>query len=389
MYEEEHREPGFVEPPTKKPRGFEKIKLYLKQPKKRILVYCMVGLIAIVAVGYFLFFRNNNFSISNISAKKDSPIKEVEMTYEAPLDGVKTDLASSLRHPLGAIIENHPDARPQSGLSKASILYEAMAEGGITRFLAIFGTNEAEKVGPIRSARTYFVDWSRGYSAYLAHVGGNIDALDQIKSESVLDLDQFRYSAAYYRDKTVKVSSEHTVYSATADLRTQAEKNKYTTTNNFKVFTFKDDPAKESPEYIALPESQKVVVDYSSAQYKVTFDYDKATNSYKRTQAGVAHTDRATGAQLNPKNIVVMTVKKTNITTRINEAGLKMDTVGTGKAVIFIDGKSITGTWSKTSKTDREVFLDSNGAEIVFNRGQLMICVIAPDSVLTVDGVKI
>lgn len=356
----------------------QRIIAFFKNPKKRLMFEICLGLILIIifGVGLYLLTRTGASISTQGEAKKTTAAPEIK--YPSILDGVMvTDQAAANRHPLAITIENDPAARPQSGLDKASIVYETVYDpAATTRFLAIYGENEAEKVGPVRSARTFFVDWAHGYDAYLGHWGGNIDALDQIRKEKIYDLDEFSYAGLYWRESGK--STEHTGYTSTIKLREQAEKNKYPTANNFSVFQFKDDPE-------ILPESQKVTIDFSSAKYKVDFVYDKATNSYKRNLAGAAHSDAVTKEQLNPKNIVVMTVARKQTKTRINEPGYTMTTVGTGKAQIFIDGKTVAGSWKKNAADEREVFYDEAGNEVVFNRGQLWICVVADDKVVTVQ----
>lgn len=359
-----------------------KFKEFFKNPKKRLILWIVIGIILIAAagIGYYFYMKNTD-KVAVDKSKNEAPI-----LYQAPLDGVMTtDADATTRHPLGVIIENHTDARPQAGLTEASIVYEAIAEGGITRFLAIYGTKLSDKVGPIRSARTYFVDWAHGYDSYLAHVGGNIDALDKIKAEDILDLDQFRYPSAYWREKGLKVSSEHTMFASIPKLYDQVATNKYATANDFAVFQFKDDPKAKSAEFAAIPESQTISVNYGNANYNVVFTYDKSTNSYKRSLAGTPHIDRVTKEQISPKNVVVMTVDRKAIKTRINESGYEMTTVGEGAAKIFIDGKTIEGKWKKTAKDQREKFYDSTGAEIVFNRGQFWISAISPELKVTVE----
>lgn len=354
-------------------------------PKKRLIFVISLGgaLILIFGIGlYLLLNESGNTSSNNASGEKPS-IQETEATYPAPLDGAMTDLDSSNRHPLAIIVENHTDARPQSGLNKASVVYEAVAEGGITRFMAIFGTNQADKVGPVRSARTFFVDYAHGYNAYFAHVGGSIDGLDKINSDKILDLDQSGNSAPFWREQTSGLASEHTVYTSTSKLYEQASKNGYTAANNFNVYKFKDEPTET--EKAALPESQKVSVNYSNSSYDVYFQYDKSTNSYKRFLAGKSHIDAVSKDQINPKNVVVMTVANKIITNRYNTAVSQMTTVGSGKAKIFFDGKTISGTWKKASAADREMFYDEAGNEVIFNRGQFWISIVPADSSVSVE----
>jgi len=373
------RQPGSVEAPAKRSLK-EKIRAFFANPKKRLIFIIVMGLIFITLVGVGLYFSTRDNETKK-AVDNATPAKPV--LYQAPLDGVMTDLDSSKRHPLAIMVENHSDARPQAGLNKASIVYEAIAEGGITRFLAIYGTQESDQVGPVRSVRTYYIDWARGYEAYLAHVGGNIDALDKIQAEKVLDLDQFRYPAPYWRDTSFRVASEHTMFVSTPKLRTVAADNKYSTANNFNVYKFKDNPTTDSPEGKALPEAQKINVNFGNANYNVAFDFDKKTNSYNRSIAGKADLDRITSEQVTAKNIVVMTVKRQATVTKINEQGWNMTIIGEGVAKIYIDGKEIIGTWKRNSATNREIFYDETGQEVTFNRGKLWICVIPPEATVT------
>lgn len=351
---------------------------FFKNPKKRLLFEICLGvvLIAIFGLGLYLLTSSGNSVLTPKEINKE--VTPPKITYSSVLDGVMVeDQAAANRHPLAIVVENDQAARPQSGLSKASIVYETVYDpAATTRFLAIFGENTAEKVGPVRSARTFFVDWVHGYDAYFGHWGGNADALDQIKKDKIYDLDEFAYANLYWREGNK--SMEHTGYTSTKNLYEQANKNNYPAVNNFNVYQFKNDGE-------ALPESQKISVNFSSAQYKVDFVYNKTTNSYKREIAGSQDVDALTKEQLNPKNIVVMTVARKQTTTRINEPGYTMTTVGSGKASIFMDGKTISGTWKKNSAGEREIFYDEAGNEVVFNRGQLWICVVADSKTITVQ----
>lgn len=352
-----------------------RIKRFFRNPKKRKIFYISITILILVIFGIGFYLMNRDTAVvSSINNNPEETKAEATkpITYESPLDGILVeDETITKKHPVAIVVENHTDARPQAGLDKASIVYEALAEGGITRFLGLYSTYEAEKVGPVRSARTYFVDWAHGYNAFFAHVGGNMDALDKIPVDKVLDLDQFKYSAAYWRERSSSVASEHTMFTSTAKLRDQATKNNYSTANNFSTYKFKNDESAEN-----RPESQNITINYSNENYKVKFVYDKESNSYKRYMGGKLHTDRVTKENLMPKNIIVMTVTQQPTVTRINEPGLTMGTIGEGKALIYIDGEEIKGTWKKQSADTREMFFDESGKEITFNRGQFWISVV-------------
>ena len=356
----------------------QRIKDFFKNPKKRLIFEICLGVVLIAIFGLGLYFLTRNGGTTTSQSDTKTATAPPAVTYPSVLDGVMvTDQAAANKHPLAITVENDPAARPQSGLDKASIVYETVYDpAATTRYLAIFGENGAAKVGPVRSARTFFVDWAHGYDAYLGHWGGNADALDLIRKDKIYDLDEFSYANAYWREG--KKELDHTGYTSTANLYTQAQKNNYPAANNFTVYQFKDDPT-------ILPNSQKVSVNFSNASYMVDFTYDKTTNSYKRNLAGLPDKDAVTGNQLNPKNIVVMTVARKQTTTRINEAGYTMTTVGSGKALIFVDGKEVIGTWKKSAADEREVFYDAAGTQVVFDRGQLWICVVADDKVVTVQ----
>lgn len=379
---------------------------FFANPKKRLIFIICCGLVLISAVATGLYFMTK--STPEEKEQIETIIKEnnYEPTFYSKLDGSTISSESEDKYPLAIMVENHVDARPQAGLDKASVVYEAIAEGGITRFMAIFGPREADKVGPVRSARPYYVDWAMGYNAYYAHVGGNAYALDQIANEKLFDLDQFRNTAPYWRDTSLNVSREHTMFASVSKLREQAIKLGYSATPNYRLYKFIEavEPNKKTPSEVTATESTdtpnpdqvvsspnqvpatNINVLFSSASYNVKFSYDSASNSYKRIlNTGSVQKDRETKSEISPTNLIVMTVKRTPLVTRINEHGYLMETVGEGKAKIFLDGKVVEATWKKPSRREREVFYDSNGEELVFNRGQFWICVIPPDSSVTYE----
>lgn len=362
-----------------------KLMTLMKQPKFRWYFLGGICLLIIIFIVVGLLFLRREDKTSTTAGNTTNIPEPTEVTsgstFANVLTGVATDQASAIRHPLAITVENDPNARPQSGLDKADIVYETVYDPAeTTRFLAIYSSKEAEKIGPIRSARTFFVDWAHGYNAYLAHWGGNIDALDKIKAEKILDLDEFAYSSAFWREASTGLALEHTGYTSTVKLRDQATKNNYPTTNSFAVYKFKDDA-----DLTIRPESQKITVNFSGANYKVTYDYDKATNLYKRSIAGKPHLDKITKDVISPKNLIAMVVARKPVMTRINEEGYAMTTVGSGVAKFYIDGKETVGTWKKTSAAEREIFYDAAGQEIVFDRGQSWISVVADISKVTVE----
>jgi len=348
------------------------------KPKKPVDPWKITTIVLIAAVvlaaglvAYFRYFKdggvgdiltNNGISLTGNLVAND-------------LDGTKVDSALAKRHPLAIIVENHPDARPQVGLDKASIIYEAISEGGITRFMAIFGPHDATKVGPVRSARTYFVDWAEEFDAFLAHVGGNLDALDKIKADNVLDLDQFGLGeTAYWREPAAGIATEHTMFTDTTKLYKAAKAKGWPTTGKYEALSFKE---AEKP---ATSQTQRISIDFSEPQYRVVWDFAPESNTYLRTMGGYAHRDRSTGERLAAANIIVQEMERTQAITAINEEGWAMQTVGTGRAKIFMEGKLTEGTWKKTSSTSRTLFYDAGGKEIKFIPGQFWVEIAPPEA---------
>lgn len=288
------------------------------------------------------------------------------------------------RRPLGVMIENHEDARPVNGWSRADIVYEAVAEGGITRTLSMFYCQDAGDIAPVRSARTYFLDWLSEYSALYAHVGGAntpgpADALGQIREYGILDMDQFGLGFPTYWRGTDKLAP-HNVHTTTKKLWEAAksrgdgweakDENGKLWDANFVLWKFKDDAP------LAQRGTQKpiIVPFWSQApDYAVTWKYDKTTNTYKRYIGGSAQIDSSTKEIVSPKNLVVQFETESDANDGYPDGHLLYGTTGSGKALFFIDGKVIQGTWNKASRTTRTKYLDSQGQEITFDRGQIWI----------------
>lgn len=306
--------------------------------------------------------------------------------------------------PLGVMIENHEESRPQSGFSSADVVYEAIAEGGITRFLAVFYCQDAGIVGPVRSARTYFVDLISEYGNYplYAHVGGAntpgpANALGQIVDYGwnvYNDINQFSIGFPdFFQDRTRlgrEVATEHTMYSKTGTLWKIGQKRGLTDVDKegekwdkgFVSYSFKEDaPTAER----GMIQNIHIEMWEKFRQYMIDWDYDKATNSYKRRTAGKLHLDKNTNKQLTAKNIVVLSMIESNANDGYeNNAHLLYKTKGTGKATIFMDGKRVNGTWKKDSRTDRTIISDATGKPINFNRGKIWFEILPIDGVMTV-----
>jgi len=376
------------------------------------IILCIVS----TGISYYLFSQNapKKVIITQPSVKKlaDGTVQfdqTLPKTESCPLNGVLYSKQQrdwwEHHRPLGVMIENHQDARPQSGLSFADVVYEAVAEGGITRFLAVYYCQDASVVGPVRSARTYFVDWVSEYGEYplYAHVGGAnapgpADALGQIESygwNSYNDLNQFSIGfPTYIRDYDRlghTVATEHTMYSSTAKLwkvgaerqLTNVDKSSNAWNANFVKYSFKDDASLSG-----RPANQSIHIEFwqGGDAYNVDWNYDQQRNLYKRNNAGVPHLDLDTKQQLTTKNIVVMFMQESGVNDGYeNDVHRLYQDKGTGKAVIFIDGKQVKGSWKKASRTARTLIYDADGNPVQFDRGVIWFTTLPLNGVLRVQ----
>lgn len=317
-------------------------------------------------------------------------------TEECLLNGVmRTKAEKNLwekRRPLGIMVENHEESRPQSGLSSADIVYEVVAEGGITRFLSIFYCQGKEvMVGPVRSARTYFLDFISEYGTnpLYAHVGGAntpgpANALGQIDDYGWAgknDLNQFSIGfPTFWRDYERlgrEVATEHTVYTTTDKLWSIAEKRGLTATDKEGVAWNEDfNSWKFMDKAGTIGNSKGISFSFweGYGKYDVKWKYDSKLNLYSRYNGGSPHIDNNNGKIVQAKNIVLLFMEESNANDGYeNNAHLLYETVGEGKAVIVNNGNIIKGSYSKESRENRTIFTDENDKEIEFSRGQIWL----------------
>jgi len=366
------QKPTFNQPiDVTKKQKFTKLKAFLhKRPtKKHFAIFAGISagvLIAGIVGVKFLWPK----------PAEPNPVPEVVSSYTppapttvaSPLTGVMVAPDIAKRPVTGIMVENSIDARPQSGLTDAGIVFEAIAEGGITRFLGLFQESRPGNVGPIRSARPYYVEWLRGYDASYLHSGGSSEALALIRSLGVKDLDHGNYGERIAK----RVSSRyapHNVYSNFDTIDALNSELGYMS-SEFTPFTRKE-PTKPA-EGVALT-ATKIAFSISGANYNTSYTYDATTNSYARVLAGRPHTDQDSGKQISPSVVIAL----------VTEYSLHPDgvhsvyrTTGTGEVLVFQDGNVATGTWKKSSAKDSLVLLSTDGKPLALNVGQAWITAI-------------
>jgi hypothetical protein len=393
-----------------------------------------IGLFLVLSgISYFLFDHfipaTNGSLLTSTLEKTNQPVSTTPnatglysgpKTEACPINGqlyTKEEAAIwSTRRPLLVMIENQTDARPQSGLQTADVVYEAIAEGGITRFMGVFYCGQvagaaANKydVGPVRSARTYFLDLASEYSDYplYNHVGGancsaatnggpcttnkKAQAIEQIASYgwntqgTWSDLSQFSLSYKACRREPDRTgdqrATEHTMYCSTNELWNVAASrgltnmtvaNKVSWDKNFRPWLFK-----QKDQVSSSSTASKISFDFTPGQkdYSVSWAYDSTNNNYIRSNAGKEQIDFNTKKNITTKNIVLQFAK---MTPSIDEHLHNLyDVIGSGTGVLLQNGNKTDITWSKTSRTARTVFKDTSGKEVNFVPGNIWVEILA------------
>lgn len=374
---------------------------------KNITLKVTLGLLGLylfsAGISYVLFsyvFKNKENVSPQVSQNRGKIDPTAPKTEECPLNGRKFSKAErdiwEARRPLGIMIENHTEARPQSGLSSADVVYEAVAEGAITRFLAIYycgASAEEIMVGPVRSARTYYLDWVSEYSQdpLYAHVGGanragSADALGQIEKYGwrlYNDLNQFNIGLNAFKkdlERLPDVATEHQMYTTTDKLWAVATERGLTDKNKDGVAWHKGFVPWKFVDGQASSSSQATRISFpfweGYMDYAVVWTYDPASNSYKRENGGGLHKDLNNDTQISASNIVVQFTTMRHLNDP--EKHLLYTTTGSGKALFFQNGNVTKGKWAKKSRTDRTIFTDNSGKEIMFVHGPIWIEVLEP-----------
>ena len=326
----------------------------------RVAVLIVLGALIITGVFCGALWRLSSSPSLESSSFTAKP-KKVEK-FHSPLTGLEVaDEAATKQPTTGVMIENSPDARPQSGLKKAGIVYEAVAEGGITRFMAIYQQDKPALIGPVRSLRLYYLHWAAPYQAAIAHVGGSGNALDAVRSAPYRDIDQFFNAGSSWR--TSDRYPPHNMYTSGEKLD-QLNQAKGFTESNFQGFERTDGKAAETPD------ATQISVNFSSPLYATTYTYDATSNTYTRSLAGAPHTDREEG-QITPSVIVAIEV---SAELRPGNDGYEdLVTTGSGTAHIFQGGSVIPASWQKDEPTAPLQLKDAEGKTIKLHRGQTWI----------------
>lgn len=338
----------------------------LRRIRKNAVASALIALAAAFLLGLYAF-RGVIF-ISHQDGNPPPRVTPGAPTLRHPLTGIPVESAVGYPRVWSIMIDHAADAWPQAGVDKAFLVIEAPVEAGIPRLQAFFSEETpVAKIGPVRSARPYFIDWADEFDALYAHVGGSDDALKKLASSGTLDLNQFSNGSTFWRAKDRL--APHNVYTSTDLLRSAWDRltaaRKTPTEVSYGSWLFKDGTA--------LPPDPGIspTIRFTAENYRVRWAYDSQTNRYHRYQMGLPFS-MENGDEVLADNVAVMI---TNMSVLDSIGHREVRTLGEGEAVIFRDGEVIQGTWKKPSASERLRFYDSKG-ELVMNAGTTWIEVV-------------
>ncbi|WP_164985184.1 DUF3048 domain-containing protein [Ammoniphilus sp. CFH 90114] len=256
--------------------------------------------------------------------------------YTTPLTGMGTNDELPKRV-IMVMVNNDPKARPQSGLDKADIVYEVLAEGSITRFVGIYHSDKPKVIGPVRSIRSYYIDIGSGFDAIMVHAGGSPAALATLGTKGMASFNEIGRAGPYFWRESFR-KAPHNLYTDLDKIWDGSQKLGFRMEAEVPQLTFKD-PEEEAKG----TEAKNVEISYTS-QYVVGYEYDSEQKLYKRITSGQAHKDLTTDEQLTAVNVMVLATPHKIL----DQAGRRdVNVFGPGKGYLFQQGKAQEITWER------------------------------------------
>ena len=335
-----------------------------KKVKVSVIV-ATISIILVIGVALLLFLGSKKDSTLPKITKKNSSTPMIESNLKI------VDLNSKTR-PYAIMINNLGVARPlQSGLQDAMIIYEMIVEGGLTRYMAVFQDQNTERIGSIRSARHYFIDYAEENDAIFVHWGGSPQAYSRLNSIDSIDGIALEGSV-FFRDKTLKRDLEHTGFTSMKNVKEYADKKGYTRDTKKDLllnYSIEDIDMSNIPNVQTADSVSIKYSDYHTTSYK----YDADKKVYYRSMAGKPNVDLETGEQYTAKNIIAYAVDNYTLSDGENKGRQDIKNIGTGKGYYISEGKAIPITWEKKSHSEQTVYKYENGEELKVNDGNTFI----------------
>lgn len=338
----------------------------------------LLGVVLIILVGGF--FAINKFFKSDDVGGKDNKIPE-------EVKKLKIIDEDSNTRPIAVMINNNHNSWPHAGLQESFLNYEIVAEGGITRIMALYkDVRDVEKIGSVRSSRPYYLDYAMENDAIYAHWGGSDQAYSDIRSLDIDHLDGMTYSEKYfYRDRSANKSLEHTAFTKMSMLERGIEElGLRKTTDKGLVFGYSVDEIDLSTMEGAV-KADSVLIDYSRG-HNSSYEYDSEKKVYKMSMSGIKHVDAVTKEQYTTKNIITYQVQNKSYD---DYGRQKLYNIDKGEGYYITNGYAVAITWEKSSRSSKTIYrYKSTGEKIKLNDGNTWVHIQPKDRELTIKGIE-
>ena len=354
----------------------KKIKRFFDRlSKKQKIIMAIVFLLIIIAIALLVVFL--------VLGKEDEP-KPRKPRKKTPNTVSIVDLKSKTR-PYAVMINNLNEARVvQSGLTDAYMVYEIVAEGGITRYLALFRDTDVEKIGSVRSARHYYLDYVLENDAIYVHWGWSPQAQSDIRSLGINNINGLAYEGVYfYRDNPFGIASEHTGFTDTERLDKAVDKLGYRSETDKGLLLDYSAKSVDLSKNGDTEEASKVTLNYSNYITDV-YEYDEKAKVYNRFVNGKEQKDYAADKNLTVKNIIIYQVANYGVPGDA-KGRQNLDNIGSGEGYFVTEGKSIKIKWSKSGRAEKTKYTYEDGTEIKVNDGNTFIQIVPTTGSIVIE----
>lgn len=349
------------------------MKKELGQVGTKVLIIILV--ILILAAGTILGYK-----IIQDKEKEPVAVSEEENVVEQMEEETPKIFQGSDR-PIAVMIDNHSDAWPQAGLQEAYMVYEIIVEGGETRLMALFKGVDLEKIGPVRSARHYFLDYAMENDAIYAHFGESPQADSDIKKYSINEIDGIAEDGTTFWRVKDKVSP-HNAVTSTAKLLESARNKKYKTTSR------EESVLNYVTEEVNLADGQEAVsvtIPHSQLQ-TVKYEYDEENKVYERQARGKEQVDWDTKKTITTKNIIITFCDNYTLDDVEDKGRQGLKNIGTFDGYYITNGKAIKIKCTKSARDEQTIYKDLEGNEIEVNDGNTFVNICPANAEVTIEG---
>ncbi len=338
-----------------------------KRTGRKIL---LLIILILLGIGGYYFYTNNKELPKQIEKKIVKKLKIVD--------------ENSKTRPIAVMINNNHQAWPHAGLDDAYITYEIIAEGGITRIMAVFKDKDTAKIGSVRSSRPYYLDYALENDAIYVHYGWSEDAKSDISSLGVDNINGMTDTNTFWRDTSLKKASEHTAFTSMEKIKATAKEKGYDRDTNKKLLLNYSIDEINIDKKEEAQKADKIYIKYSYYTDS-SYEYDKENKVYLRSMSGTPHTDAITGKQYAYKNIIITPIENYAYDSYGRQ---KLNNIGSGEGYFITNGYAVPITWEKENRSSQTIYKYKDGKEIKVNDGNTFIQIQPKGEVLNIEGIE-